>query len=188
MKFPGGNEFRYVNLKSLKFVNDRIQSIQFNRPYYIFELVHDAFPKISTYSYFQDIDGELLITAEHVENSTLEADYVLADFSLHYDKILPEGSLYVYGAVTDWNCNEANEMTYDYGSKTYKLRLLLKQGFYNYEYVFCKKGSTIPDLSFTEGNYYQTENNYVIFLYNRPQGGQYDELIGYKIVNSLKIH
>ncbi|NOZ35723.1 MAG: DUF5103 domain-containing protein [Chlorobi bacterium] len=186
LKFLGGNEFRYVNLKSVKFVNDRIQSIQFNRPYYIFEIVPDAFQKIKSYSYFQDIDGELLVTAEHVQNPTLEADYVLADFSLQYNKILPEGNLYVYGAISDWNCNETNKMTYDNSSKEYKLRMLLKQGFYNYEYVFCKKGSTVPDLSFTEGNYYQTENNYAIFLYNRPQGGQYDELIGYKIINSLK--
>ncbi len=186
--FKGGNEFRYINLKNTKIAYNRVQSIQFIRPYYIFEIVPEECEHSATYSYFQDINGEFLITAENVDDPVLEADYVYADFSLYYPKTLPDGNLYVYGALSDWNCNETNKMTYDYGSKSYKLRMLLKQGFYNYEYVFCEKGSTLPDLSFTEGNYYQTENNYLIFLYNRPQGGQYDELIGYKIVNSLKIH
>jgi len=188
LKFKGGYEFRYVNFKSTKYVNDRIQSIQFNRPFFIFELVNEEPENSLTYSYTQDINGELLITAEHIDNPTLEADYILADFSLYYKNPLPEGNFYVYGAISDWTCNETNKMTYDYGTKTYKLRMKLKQGFYNYEYVFCKGKNKTPDLSRTEGNYYQTENNYSLFLYNRPQGGQYDELIGYKIVNSLKVY
>ncbi len=186
LKFLGGYEFRYVNFKSTKYVNDRIQSIQFNRPYFIFEVVPEEAENSLTYSYLQDIDGEFLITAEHIENPSLEADYILADFSFYYPNPLPEGNIYVYGAFSDWACNESNKMTYDYGTKTYKARIKLKQGFYNYEYVFCDGKSPVPDLSKTEGNYYQTENNYSVFLYNRPQGGQYDELIGYKIVNSLK--
>ena len=187
LKFLGGNEFRYFNTKSVKYVNDRIMSIHFKRPYYIFELVREEPENSLTYSWAQDINGEMLITAENVENPELEADYVYVDFSLHYKKTLPDGDIFVYGAVSDWDCNETNKMTYDYGSEDYKLRMLLKQGFYNYEYVFCNSGSSVPDLSLTEGNYYQTENNYAIFLYNRPQGGQYDELVGYKIANSLKI-
>ncbi len=187
LKFLGGNEFRYFNTKSVKYVNDRIMSIHFNRPYYIFELVKEEPENSLTYSWAQDINGEMLITAENIDNPELEADYVYVDFSLHCKKTLPDGDLFVYGAVSDWNCNEMNKMTYDYGSEDYKLRMLLKQGFYNYEYVFCNSENSVPDLSFTEGNYYQTENNYVIFLYNRPQGGQYDELVGYKIANSLKI-
>ncbi len=187
LKFLGGNEFRYFNTKSVKYVNDRIMSIHFNRPYYIFELVKEEPENSLTYSWAQDINGEMLITAENIDNPELEADYVYVDFSLHCKKTLPDGDIFVYGAVSDWNCNEMNKMTYDYGSEDYKLRMLLKQGFYNYEYVFCNSENSVPDLSFTEGNYYQTENNYVIFLYNRPQGGQYDELVGYKIANSLKI-
>ncbi len=188
LKFPGGNEFRYINTKNTKFVTDRIQSIRFNRPHYIFEVVPEECNPSPTYSYFQDINGELLITAEHVSNPTLEADYVYVDFTFYCNNAKTDNNLYVYGAVSDWNCNENNKMTYDYGTKSYNLRMLLKQGFYNYEYVLCNKRDNIPDLTSTEGNYYQTENNYVIFLYNLPQGGQYDELIGYKVVNSLKIH
>ena len=186
LKFKGGNEFRYINLKNTKIAYNRIQSIRFMRPYYIFEIVPEEFENSLTYSYFQDINGELKITAEHVDDPALEADYVYADFTLYYNKSLPAENLYVYGAISDWSCNESNKMTYDYGTKSYKVRMLLKQGFYNYEYVFCDNKNKTPDVSKTEGNYFQTENNYAIFLYNLPQGGQYDELIGYKIVNSLK--
>ena len=186
LKFNGGNEFRYINLKNTKIAYNRIQSINFMRPHYIFEIVPEECENSLTYSYNQDINGELKITAEYVEDPTLEADYVYADFSFYCNKTISEGNIYVYGAISDWDYNEENKMTYDYGSKSYKVRMLLKQGFYNYEYVLCNKDNKIPSTDITEGNYYQTENNYAVFLYNRPQGGQFDELIGYKIVNSLK--
>lgn len=186
LKFKGGNEFRYINLKNTKIAYNRIMSIHFIRPYYIFEIVPEENENSLTYSYNQDINGDLKITAENIKNPTLEADYVYADFTYFYNKPLSDGDIYVYGAISDWHCNETNKMTYDYGTKSYKLRMKLKQGFYNYEYAICNKNNKIPDVSKTEGSYYQTENNYSIFLYNRPQGGQYDELIGYKIVNSLK--
>ncbi len=186
LKFKGGNEFRYINLKNTKIAYNRIQSINFVRPYYIFEIVPEENENSLTYSYNQDINGDLKITAENVDNPSLEADYVYADFTFYCNEALKAENIYIYGAISDWHCNETNRMTYDFGIKAYTLRILLKQGFYNYEYVICDNNNQIPDVSKTEGNYYQTENNYSIFLYNRPQGGQYDELIGYKIVNSLK--
>jgi hypothetical protein len=37
----------------------------------------------------------------------------------------------------------------------------------------------------TEGNLWETENNYTIFVYYRPLAGRADELIGITSVNSL---
>ncbi len=187
LKFKGGYEFRHVNFKSTKYVYNKINAIHFNRPYYMFELVNEKCENTLTYSYQQDINGEYLIRAEHVDNPSLEADYVLADFYLYKKTPFIKGNVYVYGAISNHEITEANKMNYDYDTKRYHLRMLLKQGFYNYQYVLCNPGGHIPQTDKTEGNYYQTENNYSIFLYNRPQGGQYDELIGYKILNSVKV-
>jgi hypothetical protein len=46
-----------------------------------------------------------------------------------------------------------------------------------------KKG--YPDFSQTEGNYWATENAYVILVYYRPFGARADELIGYTSLNSV---
>ena len=186
MKFKGGNEYRYFNVKNTKYVTDRINAIHFIKPYYIFELYREKSEIILPYSYAQDINGEMLIVADNIDNYELEADYVYVDFTLDYDFDLTTGNFYVYGAISGWDINESNKMAYDFGDKAYKLRMLVKQGFYNYEYVFVSKEDEKIDLSYTEGNHYETENNYVIYVYYTPQGSEYDHLLGYKIINSLK--
>ncbi len=186
IKFKAGNEYRYFNTKSLKYVNDRISSISYSEPYYTLKLVTERVEAHIPYSYAQDINGEMLITAEIVDNDELEAEYTYVDFKLHYKNPPSSGKFYVFGAISDWNISKNNEMKYDYGEQAFKLRMLLKQGFYNYQYVFVDDKDKKIDFSLTEGNHYETENNYVIYVYYRKQGTEYDELIAYSILNSVK--
>jgi hypothetical protein len=68
----------------------------------------------------------------------------------------------------------------------YEKTLFLKQGYYNYTYATLpinKKG--YPDFSVSEGNYWATENAYVILIYYRPFGARADELIGFSTLNSV---
>ena len=37
----------------------------------------------------------------------------------------------------------------------------------------------------TEGNHYETENDYIILVYYHGTTSRYDKLIGYQIANSL---
>lgn len=186
LKFKGGNEYRYFNTKTYKNINDRISSIKYKEPYYFFNLVTEKSEARFPYTYAQDINGEMLITAENVYNSELESEYVYVDFNLKYFNNLKETDFYVFGALTDFEINDKYKMYYDFGEKKYKLRMLVKQGFYNYQYVSLSADNKVVDFSLIEGNHYETENDYVIYVYYRRQGRQYDELLGYKIINSIK--
>ncbi len=44
-------------------------------------------------------------------------------------------------------------------------------------YVFLKDGTSFGDESWLEGNHYETENNYWILVYHRPQTERYDKLV-----------
>jgi hypothetical protein len=77
-------------------------------------------------------------------------------------------------------------MIYNFEQKRYELDLLVKQGYYDYQYVYVPKNTKVPDETYIEGNYYETENNYVIYVYHRAFGSRFDRLIGIKITNSLK--
>ena len=68
----------------------------------------------------------------------------------------------------------------------YECTLYLKQGYYNYEYVFLKDGATVADETLVEGSHYDTENDYAIYVYHRQNGTFYDQLIGLKRLNSMK--
>jgi hypothetical protein len=77
-------------------------------------------------------------------------------------------------------------LTYDFETKSYRLELLLKQGYYNYEYVLIRDGSRFPDATFMEGSYYEAENDYLVYVYLTTTTGRYDRLIGYQILNSIR--
>ena len=64
--------------------------------------------------------------------------------------------------------------------------MLLKQGYYNYEYVFIKDGSRFPDDTYMEGSYYEAENDYVVYVYLTTNTSRYDRLIGYQMLNSIR--
>jgi hypothetical protein len=62
-------------------------------------------------------------------------------------------------------------------------RLFLKQGYYNYGFAFRdEKGN--PDFTELEGTWYATENQYTLLAYFRPNGGQYDQLVGVLTFNT----
>jgi hypothetical protein len=76
-------------------------------------------------------------------------------------------------------------MTWNFEKGTYELTLLLKQGYYNYQYAYVPSGSTVADLTNIEGSFWETENDYHIFIYYRDMAGRYDRLIGYTVLNSI---
>ena len=78
-----------------------------------------------------------------------------------------------------------NQMTYDENAQAYIADLLLKQGYYNYSYAVVN-GDNEVSYEETEGNWYETENDYTILVYYRQLGARYDRLIGVTNINSLK--
>ncbi|MBD98356.1 MAG: hypothetical protein CMO34_00800 [Verrucomicrobia bacterium] len=61
---------------------------------------------------------------------------------------------------------------------------MLKQGYYNYQYVFLPKGSEKGDEAMVEGTHAEAENDYYFFVYHRKIGEIYDRLIGFDVKNS----
>ena len=71
----------------------------------------------------------------------------------------------------------------DYNTETglYSKNLLLKQGFYNYQYVL--QNNKNAERNYFEGDFSQTENYYDIIVYYRPANQFNDIVIGYESVN-----
>ena len=77
-------------------------------------------------------------------------------------------------------------MTWNPELKLYEAALLLKQGFYDYQYVYVENGGSLIDNTLLEGSYVETENDYQILVYYRGFSSRYDRLIGYRTINSVK--
>ena len=75
-----------------------------------------------------------------------------------------------------------NKMEYNMLEHQYEITIPLKQGSYNYQYLFLPTGTGIGQTRPTEGDFFQTENEYSVYVYHRPFGGRYDKLVGFKNV------
>lgn len=182
--FPGGSEFRWFDAKSVRYQTERVGTIVYKKPYYNFYLLPDEKRTFKVYFSWQDINGKFFIKNSEGINSLIESDYVYVHFSLPWETPMVDGNIYVFGALSDWQCTKRNMLAYNYQKKCYELSLLLKQGFYDYEYVYLKDGANEADAGFIEGNHYETENEYLFFVYWKDISFNYEQLVGFKTFNS----
>ncbi len=184
--FYGGNEFRYFDIKSMRYQAEYVAAIRFEKPYYHVILSPGEDKALKPYYFINDLNGRYLVDVQEGRDKHIEADYIFVHFSLPVEAPLAEEDVYVFGALTDWNTGESNKMTYNFETHAYELTLLLKQGYYNYMYAVAKKDMTAADLGYFEGNHYETENDYSIYVYYTDFTLRYQKLIGYFRTNILR--
>lgn len=188
LSFPGGNEFRHFDIKSLRFLSDKLEKIYYTGRFYKVILRPDIPSETNNeYNFKNDLNGKRLIKLENSDRSNIEADYCKVVFRLNAPLNLNKGNYYVFGAISDWGTSDKYKMAFDELKQQYTLTLFLKQGYYNYQYVFKSEGLTIDETSqwfSIEGNYYQTENDYFIMTYYKNPSESSDELVGFVKINS----
>lgn len=183
--FNGGKEFRYFNVQGLRSPDIRINKIRVDSANVShIHLYNDEKRGFKRYAFEKDLNGKFIIKTTLGDSPDTDADYVYVYFYLMSDTPLTEGDVYIFGALSDWQCKNEYKMKYDPDFKGYRAVLFLKQGFYNYEYVVKGPKTKIPDETLTEGNRFETENDYSIMVYHQPIGVFYDKLVAYKKVKS----
>jgi hypothetical protein len=186
--FSGGSEFRNLDLKSLRYQSERVAKIITESDKNIVILRPDERRSSIRYTFANDINGKFIVrtTDGPARNSDINADYSFVHFFVKTNEEFNNGNVYVVGAFNSWQCSNENKMVYNAERQGYQAALYLKQGFYNYQYVFVENGSTQADESVIEGMHQETENDYSIYVYYRPFGVFYDKLIGVARFNSRR--
>ncbi len=178
--FWAGNEYRWLDTKKRDAKALTTNNIEHDSIYHHYLMIDEP-RSYTTYLNEPDYEGGYYIrTVDQIaeDNIDTQADYI--DIHFAFDSFNPkEGyDIYVTGAFNDWQLSDKNKMNYDNESRIYKLNMLMKQGTYNYQYTFTKKGTKEIVPEEPEGNYWQTTNRYSTLLYFQPWGQRYDLLIG----------
>jgi hypothetical protein len=118
-------------------------------------------------------------------NPNSNADYSYVYFRLGADYELNDDEIYIYGSFNNYHLSELNRMYFNPALEIYEGVLILKQGFYNYKYVL-KQGDTLNKNQLS-GSHALSENDYLILVYYRNIGAQYDALIGIGQTNSFEL-
>lgn len=184
--FDGGNEYRWFDIRTIKHAVDNVAYIDRDSALYHIHLMPDMRRPYTVYVNQNDINGKRLIATYDGRDQNTEPDYVWVYFTLKYPAPFIDGNVYVSGELADWNFGPKNMMRYDPDRGVYSLRMLLKQGFYNYHYALLPNNSVSSNASLIEGTHSETENDYFILAYYRQPGSVYDELIGFINANTRK--
>ena len=172
--FPAGNEYRRFEVINMHYATQGVDKISYFEPYYHAELYPNTIRR--NYSYDEDHNGHYLIRYNLAEDNNTEADYMFVHFRLNIP-YHPEGSFYLTGEFTYNEFTPNFQAKYNSTEKAYEAVIILKQGAYDYMYVWVPDGSSKGYTAPSEGNFYETENEYQIYIYHRPFGGRYDRLI-----------
>lgn len=177
--FPGGNEFRSFDITSLRSRSRYVDNFDFiNNETHVF-LKPEINKQFRTHTDMGDLNGNYYIRSELTRNPDLESDYAWVHFTLPSSPRF-DGAFYVVGALTDYKFNDLSRMNFNTKTNRYELSLYLKQGYYNYQILFQRFGELIGEEYPMEGNHFETQNEYMVLVYYRKPGNDYDSLIGFE--------
>lgn len=183
-QFEGGNEFFHFDTKDNRITNPSISYVEQEDLYQTY-LFTDPERANYPYTFNPDINGDFVINTVLGEDPDTEADYTQVHFSLAKQYTLRDEEIFLFGKFSNYELNENYRLIYNPSYEVYERTLLLKQGFYNYKYVWkTEEGLEKNKIS---GTHAITENQYLILLYIWDVGNQYDALIGVKTLSSFGI-
>jgi hypothetical protein len=166
-----GNEYRQTDTRDINKFNSKDVRAQFPG----FEM--SRFYKFGK----RDFNGSYLLTNYRNDYAT----YLNVNFSIKP----PEeflGDIFLVGSFNDWQPSEQFKL--EKNGEIFDKTIQLKRGIYDYQYItgYLDNGSiTDENWMYLEGNFWETTNEYHIFLfYIDPNYGGYDKIIGFKKIIS----
>jgi len=183
--FYAGNEYRFFDLRTLNALGQNVGDVRRNQAPVEAFLLADRDRSREVYSQYEDLNGAYIVGNLDNRGDELSADYIQTHFFLEADQPII-GDVYVVGAFNNRVLAAENRMIYDPQLKGYTADILLKQGFYNYQYYVVDDSQSTSPYVF-EGSFFEVENQYEVLVYTRPIGSRGDILAGYTRVASTEL-
>lgn len=172
--FEAGNEYRKFEMLDVRHANMGVEKIDWDGEAYHAYLWPDE-PR-GSYVFDEDANGAFYIRNSDNRENNSTSEYIHVHFTLRSPRLA--GDVFVNGVWTNDQLAAPYQMQYDEGAQCYRLSLLLKQGYYSYQYVWQQPNGQIATVP-SEGSFYQTENRYQALVYYRKLGERADRLVGF---------
>jgi len=183
--FPGGKEWRWLDLRSFRLQSDRVERADYKKSATDMYLFTDADRSAQRYVYYRDLNGMYLVETFETINPNTQGDFATVHFSFATANKTPyaDKDIYLAGQLTNYEFSDKTKMVFNAEKGVYECSAFLKQGYYNYTYIAVDKKD--PSQRFElEGNYWETENTYTILMYYKAFTDRADQLIGVGTINS----
>ena len=177
--FEGGSEYRNIDLRTTRFLTQFVE--QFGT---------DTISKLTTvlakpdirrntmrYTADNDINGNYIIKIYEGRDANLEGDYLWVTFRLKGPENFTQAPIYIEGAFTEYALRNLYRLNFNPESNYFEKTFLLKQGYYNYRFLTLPQSGKATQIE-TEGNHYETLNEYYFLAYWKEAGTRYAQLVG----------
>ncbi len=165
-----GNEYRQTNLNDITWYNPPETKAHYDGA------------DLSRFFKFgqKDFNG-----GSHLKNYKDDyAEYMDVKFELNPNDYDKNKNIYLVGSFTNWEIYEDFKMNED-RTGYFSLFVNLKRGIYDYQYVTAYENGEEADWLELEGNFWETTNDYHIFVYyNSTDLGGFEKIIGYKLIQN----
>jgi len=184
--FPGGREWRWLDLRSFRLQSDRVETAKYNTSSTDIYVKPDLDRTPQRLVYYKDYNGMFYNEISENVNYLWQSDFANTHFTFvpAGNRVMANKDIYVFGELSNYGLDVNARMNYNPDKGVYETSLLLKNGYYNYNYIAVDKATGKADFDETEGNLWDTENSYTILVYYRGINGRTDELIGVTRINS----
>ncbi|TKC10868.1 DUF5103 domain-containing protein [Pedobacter polaris] len=183
-EFWAGNEYRKFDTRSFRYKGEHVQDFYRDTAINVI-LIADQPYGTARYSNQFDENGNFFIRNQDGRDNVTDSDYADVLFTLNANPPSSIGNAYVVGRFNNYILNEESKLNYEPTRKRFYQNIKLKQGLYDYKYVWVDENGKYNNTIF-ESSFFETENTYQIFIYYKRPGGRWDELVGFNSVNSLK--
>jgi hypothetical protein len=176
-EFWGGNEFRKFDFRNFRYKAEHVQDLYRDTTNNIILFTDSPYGN-TRYSTQLDENGNFFIRNQDGRDNVTDSDYANVLFTLNATPPSQNGSAYVVGRFNNYTLNEESKLNYEPSRKKFYGTLKLKQGIYDFKYVWVDDRNKFDDIIF-ESSFFETENTYQVLVYYRKPGGRWDELVGF---------
>ena len=186
-QFPGGKEWRWLDLRSFRLQSDRIDHADYGKTYTNMYVVPDIDRSAQRYVYYPDYNSTFNIITYESINPLWQGDYATVKFSFAAagGKPFNAKNVYLAGQFTGFEPSDKYKMRFNESTGMYEVSVYMKQGYYSYTYLLEDENG-IDFTNKLEGNYWETENNYTVLVYYKSFTDRTDQLIGVGEINSRR--
>ena len=183
--FAAGNQYRYIDLKTLQLITEPIIDIKIDQGKYNIRLRPEALRNVRNYQFRPDINGRFTVYNQDGFSNIIDPDYAMVYFTLPDNELYHGKDIYIIGGFTFDVMLDSYKMKYDADREVYWLAAPFKQGYYNYLYTIKDPKTGKGDVTLIEGSYAECENDYTIMVYVRRPGDITHKLLGVEYLNTL---
>jgi len=183
-QFWAGNEFLYFDNSDIRSAGNNISRVGSSSGIYNTNLYTNNARANYPYSLTPDVNGNFVVRNIGGTKNEIEADYAWVYFSLSAPSFMKNKGIYITGMFNNYSLSPEYKMDFNKEKNTYEKAILIKQGFTNFQYQIADDKGNIDAENAIDGNFWQTENEYILLVYYRENNDRYERVIGKASANS----